>query len=81
VPFAVTKNRVLQSLENATAERCVDIFVRPDGTFGFEEFRRDFEDCGRWQSLNRFSRHVSDSEAHALTMARKYVAWLGMGHL
>ncbi|HEY2564091.1 MAG TPA: hypothetical protein VGI44_10300, partial [Acidimicrobiales bacterium] len=28
------------------ADRCVDIFSRPDGTFGFEEFRRDPEDMG-----------------------------------
>jgi len=27
-------------------DRCVDVFARPDGTFGFEEFRRDPEDMG-----------------------------------
>ncbi len=27
--------------------RCVYFFSRPDGNFGFEEFRRDMEDGGR----------------------------------
>jgi hypothetical protein len=37
-------NRVLRSIETDDAARCVDLFVRPDGTFGFEEYRRDIED-------------------------------------
>jgi hypothetical protein len=40
------KNRVLASLENLYGDRCVDVYVRADGSFGFEEFRRDPEDCG-----------------------------------
>jgi hypothetical protein len=39
---------VLASLENPEANRCVDLFVRPDQTHGFEEFRRDPEDSGAW---------------------------------
>src|SRR5581483_5013905 len=39
---------VLASLENCEHDRCVDLFRRPDGTFGFEEFRRDVEDAGAW---------------------------------
>ncbi len=35
---------VLASHQTLEAERCVDIFKRPEGTFGFEEFRRDPED-------------------------------------
>ena len=31
----------LVSYENFDATRCVDIFVRDDGSYGFEEFRRD----------------------------------------
>jgi hypothetical protein len=37
---------VLVSYQTVDASRCVDIFSRPDGTFGFEEFRRDPEDRG-----------------------------------
>lgn len=39
---------VLASLENAERDRCVDLFQRPDGGYGFEEFRRDREDAGAW---------------------------------
>ena len=37
-------NRVLRSINDEDAARCVDIFLRPDGTLGFEEYRRDVED-------------------------------------
>lgn len=75
------KNRVLTSLESASSDRCVDIFIRPDETFGFEEFRRDPEDCGQWRCLNKFSQHVFLSEAQALTTATEYVPWLPRGTL
>ena len=39
---------VLVSLETDDGLRCVDLFRRPDGTYGYEEFRRDPEDCGVW---------------------------------
>ena len=39
---------VLRSIENDEHDRCVDLFRRPDGSFGFEEFRRDVEDAGAW---------------------------------
>src|SRR4051812_7314670 len=32
---------VLHSEEDTEGARCVDIFVRPDGSFGFKEFRAD----------------------------------------
>ena len=35
--------KVLTSLENSAGDHCVDIFVRVDGTFGFEDYRRDSE--------------------------------------
>ncbi|MEP7171919.1 MAG: hypothetical protein ABI705_00385 [Aestuariivirga sp.] len=37
---------VFISNENIEHDRCVDLFERSDGTCGFEEFRRDVEDCG-----------------------------------
>jgi hypothetical protein len=36
----------MESIENPQHDRCVDIFERPDRTFGFEEFRRDAQDAG-----------------------------------
>jgi hypothetical protein len=38
---------VFISIENFEHNRCVDLFSRPDGSYGFEEFRRDVEDQGR----------------------------------
>lgn len=70
------KNGVFMSLENSQGDHCVDIFVRPDGSFGFEEFRRDIEDCGAWHTLNRYSSMVFESEERAVSTARKYVTWL-----
>jgi hypothetical protein len=57
-------------------DRCVDIFVRPDGTFGFEEFRRDPEDMGTWTPVACYSAQEFISEQEAVTSARKMVSWL-----
>ena len=70
------KNKVFASFENAYNDHCVDIFERPDGSFGYEEFRRDAEDCGAWQSMARYSHHVFATEPEALAAANASVAWL-----
>jgi hypothetical protein len=57
-------------------DRCVDIFRRPDGTFGFEEFRRDPEDMGNWTPIAYYSGREFASEAEAIATARAAVAWL-----
>ena len=68
-------NKVLASLENAHGDYCVDVFRRDDGSFGFEECRRDPEE-GRWRSLQRYSSLIFASEAEALAQARMRVPWL-----
>jgi hypothetical protein len=57
-------------------DRCVDIFVRPDGTFGFEEFRRDPEDMGTWTAVAYYSAREFISEKDAVAAARDVVPWL-----
>ncbi len=47
---------IFDSIENDEHNRCVDLFERPDGTFGFEEFRRDVEDAGAWTPV-QYWRH------------------------
>ncbi len=69
--------KVLASPSTPGVDRCVDIFVRPDGTFGFEEFRRDPEDGGAWTPVAYFSGQDYDTEAEALAAARTRVPWLG----
>jgi hypothetical protein len=69
--------RVLASPSTPAVDRCVDIFVRPDATFGFEEFRRDPEDMGAWTPVAYYSTQVFASEVEALAAARREVPWLG----
>jgi hypothetical protein len=70
---------VLESLEGEHGLRCVDIFRRPDGTFGYEEFRRDPEDQGAWTPVG-FSAGLSFADAtQARAAAARTVTWLGDG--
>jgi hypothetical protein len=77
MPQRIDKSRtVFDSVENAAADRCVDFFRRPDGSFGFEEFRRDVEDRGAWTPVAYYSSAVYATEASALDAARREVSWL-----
>jgi hypothetical protein len=67
---------VVASPSTPGADRCVDIFRRPDGTFGFEEFRRDPEDMGVWTPVAYYSTREFSSEVAALAEARSAVSWL-----
>jgi hypothetical protein len=67
---------VLRSIENRHHDRCVDLFRRPDGTFGFEEFRRDVEDAGTWTPVQFYSGAVWATETAALSAASRAVVWL-----
>ena len=71
-----TRPLVLRSVEDDHAERCVDIFRRVDGTFGFEEFRRDSEDMGRWTMTGSYSAQTFQSRLEAETKALSSVKWL-----
>ena len=68
--------RVLASPSTQAVDRCVDIFVRPDGTFGFEEFRRDPEDMGTWTAVAYHSAQEFISQEDAVAAARQSVPWL-----
>jgi hypothetical protein len=61
--------RILTSYQTSEADRCVDVFCRANGTFGYEEFRRDPEDCGTWTAISYCSDHVFASEHDALRNA------------
>ncbi len=69
-------NKVLRSIETPDGGRCVDLFVRPDGTYGFEEYRRDQEDGRGWFPIGFHSEQVYESEASALDAATQRVSWL-----
>jgi hypothetical protein len=67
---------VIASLHNAEVDRCVDIFRRPDGTFGFKEFRRDAEDGGGWTLICDYPHLSCDSAQDAAAAAKAQVPWL-----
>jgi len=67
---------VLASRESADGLRCVDTFRRPDGSFGFEEFRRDPEDMGAWTPVAYFSSAAYASRVEADAAAERAVSWL-----
>ncbi len=67
---------VFASVENDEHDRCVDFFYRPDGSFGFEEFRRDVEDDGAWTPLAYHSGAASPSSRAAYAAAEAAIAWL-----
>lgn len=70
------RNRVVQSINLTGEQVCVDIFVRPDGSYGFEEYRRDAEDLRGWFRIGQFGdRRFNGSEA-ARAAARAAVPWL-----
>jgi len=68
--------KVLTSLENSAGDHCVDVFLRTDGTFGFEEYRRDPEDGRGWFPLHRFSHQVFTTAEDALAQAKSKVEWM-----
>jgi len=68
---------VLASHQTADGYRCVDVFARPNGTFGFEEFRRDPEDMGAWTPVSYYSGLEFSTEAEAVDAARHAVHWIG----
>jgi hypothetical protein len=67
---------VLASIENFEHDRCVDLFSRPDGTYGFEEFRRDPEDAGEWTPVQYYAGTRYGSKEEAWAAAKRAVAWL-----
>ncbi|MFT4959258.1 MAG: hypothetical protein ACI92Z_000331 [Paracoccaceae bacterium] len=69
-------NNVLRSINLDGETVSVDIFQRPDGSFGFDEFRRDVEDGRGWFSIGHHGHIFFDSEAKALSAAAETVGWL-----
>ena len=69
-------SRVTRSINDEGAQRCVDLFLRPDGTYGFEEFRRDVEDARGWFPIGGHAEQVFAEESSAIAAAERVVPWL-----
>ena len=66
---------VLRSINEEGGDRCVDLFRRADGSYGFEEFRRDPEDPRGWYPIGGFSDRQYAEEAETLAEARRAIPW------
>ena len=51
---------VLDSIRSIDGHWCVDVFERPAGGFGFEHFRSEPEDVGRWTAVGGFAGRTFD---------------------
>lgn len=69
-------NKVVRSINLDGETICVDIFHRPDGSFGFDEFRRDPEDGRGWYSIGHHGHHRFSTQELAMSAARESVHWL-----
>ena len=69
-------NKVVQSINDGDGLRCVDVFRRPDETFGFEEYRREAEDPRGWTAIGGYDLARFQTAETALAAARERVAWL-----
>lgn len=70
------ENTVLKSINLHGEYICVDLFQRPDGSYGFDEFRRDPEDGRGWYSLRHLGHQRFDTKNAALAEALVQVPWL-----
>ena len=69
-------NKVMKSINGHDDSICVDIFLRPDGSYGFEEYRRDVEDTRGWFPIGNYSALIFSSEEDALFKAKQNIQWL-----
>ncbi|HXY99818.1 MAG TPA: hypothetical protein VEI03_07440 [Stellaceae bacterium] len=66
---------VVASLEDFDRFRCIDVLQRPDGTFFFNEYRRDPEDAGRWTLIGDYSDRRYSTQDEALAGAESSFGW------
>ncbi len=67
---------VLTSVASADGTYCVDLFEDPNGGYGFEHFRSDPEDNGRWTAVGAFGGTRFLRAAEAARAASVEVYWL-----
>ncbi len=70
------KNLVLRSLETFDGARCVDLFRRKDGSYGFEVYRRDAEALNSWFAIGGFAKQRFSTEVDAISAAARHAPWI-----
>ena len=71
-------SKTLESFESSDGLFCIDVFRRADGSFGFEEFRRDFEDSRGWFPIGGYSKLVFLKKEEAFAAAFNKVKWFSL---
>jgi hypothetical protein len=69
-------NTVMRSIETPCASRCVDLCRRPDGSWGFDEQRRDAEDGCGWFPIGGFAQRRFPGRDAAQAAAEAAIPWL-----
>ena len=69
-------NLVLRSLETSDGARCVDLFQREDGSYGFEIYRRDAEELSSWFAIGGFAEQRFSTVSDALSTAARHAPWI-----
>ncbi len=67
---------VVKSVNMTGDTICVDFFKRPDGTFGFEEYRRDVESNEGWFPIGFYSGNIYPSLDETIQSACDIIGWL-----
>ena len=71
------KNTVILSVNNDEGNLCLDIFIRENKTFGFEEYRKDPEANEGWFKIGFFEEVTKfASEDEAFDEACETIPWL-----
>ncbi|MDB3929852.1 hypothetical protein N9413_11785 [Paracoccaceae bacterium] len=70
------KPKVVLSVNHDGVTICVDVFQRCDGTFGFEEYRRDPEDNTGWFAIGHHAHLVFADIKSAKDAAIQHIYWL-----
>lgn len=69
-------DKVLRSVNQDGGAHCVDLFVRPDGSFGFELFRREPEYGRGWFAIGYYASLRFTTLEEAEIAARERIPWL-----
>ena len=70
------KNTVILSFNNDEGNLCLDIFIRENDTFGFEEYRKDPENIDGWYKVGNYSDKIYKNQKEAYKNACKNILWL-----
>ena len=55
---------------------CIDLFVRKNKTYGFEEYRKDPENIMGWYKIGNYSGKIFDTKEEAYNNACVKIKWL-----